>query len=246
MMNQQPDNFFREKLEGFHKAAPAGAWNRIEAKLEKKNSIAGWWWKIAASLLLIATISYWLLPKSEISSKQFSAQSKTEPSISEPKSEKIVPQEIPNQIANDFDNTSRKISAEPKKVLSKKNKNVKIKSEPTHEEKQISVNRSQKKEDLNSIIQDNESVIPLESIHEPTSKLKTITLKVTVEESNQYLNKNTLAQATSEKKKSSTFKKLLKKANELKSNQDPFGDLREKKNEILALNFKNEKRGQNK
>jgi hypothetical protein len=38
----------------------------------------------------------------------------------------------------------------------------------------------------------------------------------------------------------------LQKASDLKSNQDPFGDLREKKNEILALNFKNEKRGQNK
>jgi hypothetical protein len=60
------------------------------------------------------------------------------------------------------------------------------------------------------------------------------------------LDKKALAQATSEEKKSSTFKKLLKKANDLKSNQDPFGDLREKKNEILALNFRNEKRGQNK
>jgi hypothetical protein len=41
--------------------------------------------------------------------------------------------------------------------------------------------------------------------------------------------------------------KLLKKANNLTSNQDPLGELRQKKSEILALNFKNDKqRGQNK
>ena len=71
-------------------------------------------------------------------------------------------------------------------------------------------------------------------------------MTITSEETNKYLNENALAEATSEEKKSSTLKKLLKKANDLKNNQDPFGDLRQKKNEILALNFKNEKRGQNK
>jgi hypothetical protein len=53
--------------------------------------------------------------------------------------------------------------------------------------------------------------------------------------------------ATPEDKKPSTLKKLLRKANELTNNQDPLGDLRQKKNEILALNFKSDKqRGQNK
>ena len=80
----------------------------------------------------------------------------------------------------------------------------------------------------------------------PEKNKSTMTLTFTAEETNKYLDKNALAEATQEDKKSSTFKKLLKKANDLKSNQDPFGDLREMKNEILALNFKNEKRGQNK
>jgi hypothetical protein len=59
------------------------------------------------------------------------------------------------------------------------------------------------------------------------------------------LNKNSLAEATPAEKKPSTFKRVLNKALELKHNQDPIGDLREKKNEILALNFKNEKRSKN-
>ena len=76
---------------------------------------------------------------------------------------------------------------------------------------------------------------------------KNITLVYTAKDVEEYLDKKALAEATSDHKKSSTFKKLLKKANDLTSNQDPFGELRQKKNEILALNFKNEKqRGQNK
>jgi hypothetical protein len=62
-----------------------------------------------------------------------------------------------------------------------------------------------------------------------------------------YLDKKSLAQATSGEKKPSTLRKLLDKAYDLKHNQDPFGDLRQKKNEILALNFRSEKqRSQNK
>jgi hypothetical protein len=54
-----------------------------------------------------------------------------------------------------------------------------------------------------------------------------------------------LAEATPELKKPSTLKKLLDKAYDLKHNQDAFGELRQKKNEILALNFKNEKQQRN-
>ncbi|HET6539425.1 MAG TPA: hypothetical protein VFG46_03020, partial [Chryseolinea sp.] len=77
-------------------------------------------------------------------------------------------------------------------------------------------------------------------------KSSSITITITAEETEKYLDKNAIAEATSKERKSSTFKKLLKKADELTSNQDPFGDLRVKKNEILALEFKNDRRGQNK
>ena len=83
---------------------------------------------------------------------------------------------------------------------------------------------------------------PIQTIKKSSS----ITITITAEETDKYLNKNAIAEATSKERKSSTFKKLLKKANELTSNQDPFGDLRVKKNEILALEFKNDRRGQNK
>jgi hypothetical protein len=82
----------------------------------------------------------------------------------------------------------------------------------------------------------------------PAKKQAGITLVYTVDEVNEkYLDKKSLAEATSADKKPSTLRKLLDKAYDLKHNQDPFGDLRQKKNEILAPNFKSEKqRSQNK
>ena len=75
---------------------------------------------------------------------------------------------------------------------------------------------------------------------------RSMTLVFNTRETEAYLDKNSLGEATEDGKDASTFKKLLQKARDLKTNQDPIGDLRLKKNEILALNFKNDKRGQNK
>jgi len=59
-MNQQPDKLFKQKLENYQRPAPARAWSRIEAGLSKKNN-KGLWLKIAASLLLLATVMYGIL-----------------------------------------------------------------------------------------------------------------------------------------------------------------------------------------
>ena len=246
-MRQQPDNFFREKLEGFQRPAPAGAWDRIESRLEKKNKVSGIWWKVAASLLLLATITYWLLPETGTSTERTLALSETAPSVPEAKTNKQTAEEVPIQNSKELDTVSNKKVSQREKILSQKKKTAKIKIKPTPEHKQKTPDSFEETADLNNVILHEESVIPtVADTGDPMLEKKTITLKFSAEETNKYLNKNTLAQATSDQKKSSTFKKLLKKANDLKSNQDPFGGLREKKNEILALNFKNEKRGQNK
>ena len=246
-MKQQPDNFFREKLEGFQKPAPTGAWDRIESRLEKKNNVSGLWWKIAASLLLLGTISYWLLPETDTLKVQPLSQSETGSSVPEAQTKRPTTQEVPLQKSKDMDSFSDNKVSEREKTFNQKHKTAKIKITPTLENESITLNEYKEKTDLNNAIQQEEFVIsPMADTDDPIVKKETITLKFSAEETNSYLNKNTLAQATSEEKKSSTFKKLLKKANDLKSNQDPFGDLRERKNEILALSFKNEKRGQNK
>ena len=71
---------------------------------------------------------------------------------------------------------------------------------------------------------------------------KALKIVFTVEEVNKkYLNKSAVAEATSPANETSTIQKLLDKAYDLKHNQDPLGELRQKKNEILALNFGGER-----
>ncbi len=90
-------------------------------------------------------------------------------------------------------------------------------------------------------------IVAPEAAHSSTPAIQNITLVFTAEEVDEYLVKKEIAKATSDGKKTSTLMKVLKKASNLKNNQDPLGELRQKKNEILALNFKSEKqRGQNK
>jgi hypothetical protein len=244
-MKQQPDNFFREKLEEFQKTAPAGAWDRIESRLEKKNNAFDGWWKIAASVLMLATITYWFLPVRTKSDVQRLAQSN--PQQAESKAVIIEPSQtqISSEPLTDPDSVTHKPVATRKKIIQRKSSTSSLRTDhatsPGEPAKQIAVdvlkNGNENEEKVTATVR---------AIPDPLLKPETITLTFSTEETDRYLNKNTLAEATSAEKKPSTFKKLLKKANDLKSNQDPFGDLREKKNEILALNFKNEKRGQNK
>jgi hypothetical protein len=249
-MNQQPDKFFSEKLNGYQKPAPTGAWNRIEASLEKKTTPKFSWWKIAASFLLLIAFGYAIRvnttdtpPLAQKSDQNDPSNEKADSAKAnasfEPAAKNIADNDAPSTIADE----------PPVKVTRKKikEKNVvpvieqSIAQAPVEEKESTA---SANEESSETYEESSETYV--KPAVETKEKASGITLTITVDEANKYLDKNALAQATSEERKSSTFKKLLKKANDLKSNQDPFGDLREKKNEILALNFKNEKRGQNK
>ena len=249
MTNQQPDKFFREKLADYHKPAPAGAWDRIESSLKKTEPRFAWW-KVAASLLLLTAIAYvlWL----QTSGPTTQPISQARPETESPRAKSIEPQidsseksqntdelqaeQAPIEIAaKDKKSSDNKVS--PKPIRAHKKNGSEIASlVPSTDEKFQSVETSSP-ETVSS------QVVP--SV-QPIKKSPSIKMTITVEETDKYLDKNALAEATSKERKSSTFKKLLKRANELTTNQDPFGDLRVKKNEILALEFRNDKRGQNK
>jgi hypothetical protein len=256
MMNQQPDKLFREKLAGLNRPVPASAWSRVEANLDKKKN-KGLWLKIAASLLILFVASfviwnYWSADNDrELTSKRIQPKPEKAPL----KQEVTVPIEAEEKIpAIQESKTAVKNfkKASPKKSLDK-----------PAESKQVIM------EDLKVIQQETTiaTISPVEpklpenfetqiiATTQPTSTVQNIdfeedgvTLVYSIDEVNaKYLDKKSLADATSDVKKPSTLRKLLDKAYDLKNNQDPFGDLRQKKNEILALNFKSEKqRSQNK
>jgi hypothetical protein len=239
-MNPQPDKLFRHKLEGFHKPAPATAWEKIAATQHRKTT-RGLWLKIAASVLLMAIATYLLWPGSNTDQKPVKL---SEATTVEPASTPYLPQPS--------DSIVRSEEMDKPVVKSSKSNTPAIKVETP----QAAIQK-----EITSIFTDSIKTtspgsmegIPLASVEsnlvEPAfvPPAENITLIFSAKEVNEYLSKELHGEATDKTKKSSTWKKLLKRANNLTNNQDPFGELRQKKNEILALNFKNEKqRGQNK
>ncbi|MBL0742799.1 hypothetical protein [Chryseolinea lacunae] len=263
-MNQQPDKFFRDKLEHYQHPAPSGAWDKIEAGLEKKTT-RGIWWRIAASLLLVALVSFTLWKTTHTATDVPALADQTQPAPSTTiQPDQAKPQATPSETMPE-----KTTEAHIRKELAQTKKQTSSHPEPQHR-KNISVpNQSVVSEQTvaqNAAAPKDQQAPTLDVVSEPLtnntatvatatpdvapvvaeSAPKKITITVTAIESEGYLDKKALADATSGEKKSSTLQKLLKKADDLKNNQDPFGELRQKKNEILALNFKSEKRGQNK
>jgi hypothetical protein len=256
MMNQQPDKLFREKLESLHRAAPVSAWEKIDAGLAKKNH-KGIWLKAAAAVLVFATATFILWPEngSETPYTQTAENKKIKKEPIKPTAEETKPAvQLPAESVQPViaaDNNKSSVNSEPKtKTRIKKEKAPALIYEQQQNDAQVAVLVPEVATDIENpetvseeITTNTETLVAENS----TTEEDAVTLVYTAEEVNEkYLDKDALAKATSSQKKSSTFRKLLDKAYDLKNNQDPLGGLRQKKNEILALNFKNEKRSQNK
>lgn len=251
-MNQQVDKFFREKVEGTHKAAPASAWDKIETGLDKKN-YKGLWFRVAAAVLIIAVAAFLLWPANKSATPEAPLASlNKQPEVT--KSEQVT--ETPTTgIA--VTPPSQHTGQTPGKARKRKTHSASAIQPVIEESKTVALSEevTDTTELYNSLtIKENEIAIASEEsfhIEESSVTEEAVTLVYSAEEINdKYLDKVALAKATSAQKKPSTFRKLLNKAYDLKNNQDPFGELRQKKNEILALNFKSEKsekqRSQNK
>jgi outer membrane biosynthesis protein TonB len=247
-MNQQPDKLFREKLEGFGKPAPVSAWSRVDAELNKKKD-KGLWLKIAASLLVLAVAAVFLWTSR-------SAEQTTNRVAGNPvKTQKPVlkKEKTPEQSVTTLPEKEEQPAASVQKEITPIKKEMKkaepvpvLKTTPQEMVAEVLIEEEEKnKVTENSIVPAEEETVVAQNITEEASG---ITLIYSAEEVNaKYLDKKSLAQATSGEKKPSTLRKLLDKAYDLKHNQDPLGDLRQKKNEIFALNFRSEKqRSQNK
>jgi hypothetical protein len=239
---KQPDKLFQEKLRGYERPVSKDSWHRIAANLHKKKSDKIWL-KLAASLLLVALcgIGLWnlsndpsaanLARKSEKPLKEQSAKQNAAP-----KGE-TLPQSSGNVDTPGARPDQEKFQAHKKVITTPKKKD----------------NSNNKQNDLQPApfsVAIDDTPVPENSIAEtesvttaaPVNEQRSVTLIFNAEQVNEkFLNKNSIVQATPEEKKPSTLRKLLDKAYDLKHNQDPLGDLRQRKNEIFALNFKNDK-----
>ena len=249
-MKQQPDKIFFDKLNGFTKDAPPMAWERIEAGL--KHGKKKFFWLCAAASLSAVAIAGFLLFQSSVSQTDTIADSKSvseaKPAITQPKGaikesteETIIAEKRATQLADAEKSIERKRPS--KRQASQVSDSVHPAVTPPVTDTMV----------LEEMPVEEESVMvhysePVQLAFQSPGVKDNVTIVLTADQTKSYLTrKNINPRATSEEKKSSTLKKLLKKASDLKVNQDPFGELRQRKNEILALNFKSDKqRGQKK
>jgi hypothetical protein len=248
-MKQQPDQLFRSKLRNYSKSVPDSAWARIDAGLEKK-PYPFYKLAIAASLLLASVCIYIFWPSS------LPHQNTTIAHQSEAKPNEVIEENAPGknesakkeEIKNlDTQTTDKDQLQKPVKSKNRKPALVELKV-PTlvHEQKNIGNNLENNIEE-ELIIAENIAGAKVDSSATEENESKNLFIVYTAEDTREYLSKRIPEEATTEEETASTFKKVLRKARNLKSNQDPFGDLRQMKNEILALNFKSDKeRGQKK
>lgn len=251
-MNQQPDKLFKDALENHQRQAPVIAWSRIESGLNKKKSKPGWL-SIAASLLFILTLTatiWWFVRQEAPSSKKIITQNQITPDpVKESEQQKeILPQNssVPPALAEHSKaqilssaETSTQVSVPKEKQVTQEKPMEEVPGSGIPE--QVEINEPS---ELISITAVNDTV---EQYIEEVSRKDNYKIVLEASEVNEkYLNKKSLAQATDDSKKTSTLKKVLDKAYDLKHDQDPFGELRQMKNEILALNLQGDRKQQNK
>jgi hypothetical protein len=231
-MTSQPEKLFRDKLENFQKPAPPLAWDRIEANLEGSQP-KGLWLKIAAGLLLVSVATFLLWPSSQTNDAE--VLTKASDPVVKPKESTpqiTVPQQTPVLTAEQ--------NVPEKKIKQKETKEIK-------EDAPVLVAKVVLPHENSEWIETGvpAEVIPAET--KPEEVLASTTLMYSAQEVNaRFMKKELPVQATPEEKKSSGIQKLMGLAYDLKHTESGIGDLRQKKNEILALNFKEDKRGQNK
>ena len=248
----QPDKFFRDRLYGFEKPVSPSAWKRI-AETHGRTRANLIWLKAAAAIFLLAVAGVFLLPENAEEASENIARTTVKdddrtPDIANhataPKED--GPAEARETRAPSSDHDAKNIQERPtsgKKVPApgvNKARGNEIEEPavpgPALAETETDPLPGTASEDVSGAIA--ERGYPGANHQDRRS----ITIVFNADEVNEkYLTKKTTAEATSVDKETSGLKKLLDKAYDLKYNQDPLGELRQKKNEILALNFRSEK-----
>ena len=244
-MDQQPDKLFRDKLERYDPAVPPQLWNRVAANVQPKRRAVSW--LSAAAVALIGSAAIFVFPLTKESTPVASTVIQPPPQEQSPSSNKSNAAETQSQQTIAIEESAT--PAPPMQVKGKQESSAKNgapankKTPHTIENNTLPVIAIPEPQPI-AIAEEN-SILPSateESANEPSSARKTVTIVFSAKEVNQkYLSKTSGHQATSNQEEASTLKNMLDKAYDLTHNQDPLGELRQKKNEILAMNFRKDK-----
>lgn len=232
-MTSQPDKLFREKLENFQRSAPAGAWNKLEKNLSKTDQKITWI-RMAAGIALLTAAAIILWPAGE--EKQRMAVKQDQPPV-------IKKAPAPQQASPDL------------KEEGKINKTNFVKTERTIPGKQIPL-KPAVEENLQPVENSMITVLPeialpeqeerVAEVRKPEEKeaLSTTIVYTSAEVNAKFLKKKLPPQATQQPEDASHIQKLIGLAYAAKNSDTGLSDLRQKKDDILALNF-GKKKGEN-
>ncbi len=232
-MTSQPDKLFREKLENFQRPAPVAAWDRIEKNLLKPSRTIIWL-RIAAGVAILATAAVLIWPAGK--NPEALAETKNKPVI--------TPADTVNESQMKKEDAVKKQQTPVKKkiirdVVPTINHQPVAKVEtPVQKSEQV----------VNDSIAIDPGSQPKELVAEVVAPVKTEssnTIVYTNREVNaKFLKKKLSPEATPEDKDASGIQKLIGLAYAAKNSEGGLADLRQKKDDFLALSF-GKKKGEN-
>lgn len=219
-MTLQPDKLFHDKLENFQRPASVAAWERIESGLNKNQS-KGIWLKFAAGISMFAVATYLLWPADQIENQQATNIKEVAPTTANV--EKNTPKKtIPAKSEQNL--VSQKATS--------KNKFIK-KAEPV-----LVAESTQSTTESSTALVIEPTAVTVAVVETNTNETTSKTIVYTADEVNaRFLRKKSPSEATTAEKKTSGMQKLMGLAYTIKNPENGLGDLRQKKDEILALNF---------
>jgi outer membrane biosynthesis protein TonB len=258
------DKLFREKLAEHSLNAPPMAWGKIESNLPKKNN-SFFWLKIAASFVLLIAAAILLWPREQDTTLLAVHNKPTEKAISNKQNEKEKSEKekteketqqtekVKSNAVKKNEETENKKSVKPNSKTVPQKTSVPVMNFSKQESFIASNDTPETKKELNAV-KDNNTIIkvdqdPIIIATEPVvataNNQQSNTIVLAANDVSKYLKNTSMADATNEEENTSSFRKLLDKAADLKNSDSGLSELRQKKNEILALNFRNDKRERN-
>jgi hypothetical protein len=255
-MKAQIDKLFRDRLEQHSLEAPPLAWDKIESALPKKTK-SFIWFKVAASLLVLIAAAILLWPH-EKSTPTVIAHNKP--------IEKNLNNKAKDQEKIDTQTQKNKNIIEKKEVKTETTKATQSTGKPAQQKTTLPVMNFSKQEPLiaandqgdvqhktDAVEPKTQAVVNAQEVFTAPAETSvpanpdqvSNTLVLAASDVSKYLNKNLISDATTVEENTSSFRKLLDKASDLKNSETGLSELRQKKNEILALNFRNDKRERN-
>lgn len=225
-MTSQPDKLFREKLENFQRPAPAAAWDRIEKNLSKPSRTIIWL-RIAAGVAILATAAVLVWPAGK--NPEVLAETKNKPVVTPVDTVKESQMKKEDTVNKQQTPGKKKIVRD---VVPTINHQPVAKVETPVQKSEQVVNDSIA---INPVSQPKELVAEIVT---PVKAESSNTIVYTNREVNaKFLKKKLSPEATPEDKDASGIQKLIGLAFAAKNSEGGLADLRQKKDDFLALSF---------